>query len=385
MRATLRLILLSVIIVFTVTIPSFWDSSVQVVQAQGTNLLQSPQFTGGNWYTIEGVDGQVPGGWVLWANGQKPASDYNQFLPYTRSAPGSWEMRGGYVAWTGGGYQQVNGVTPGVTYRFTIYAFAWTCNDIQYSCTDENGRKSDRSFNSRIKVGIDPTGGTDPNSPNIVWSPLGESYDTFSAFTVDAIATNTTITVFTYNTVSEPPPALRQVFWDDASLVALGEGEGNPGNAGATGDNGSDVVLNAPAQTVHFVQPQAAQPDGSVVHTVVEGDTVNSIYVAYRYLGITRESFYELNGWGDEPPSVIFVGEQIRILPPGSVDPTTGQLLTNRTTTNTSIGTGTGTGTSTTTDTATGIGSGSTDTGTTAPPSGEVPSGEEPAMIEKGG
>lgn len=377
MRVALKLIL--VLVVMLAVVPVAVNDTAHVAQAQGNNLLQSPQFTGGNWYTLDGIDGQLPGGWSLWANGQKPASDYNQFLPYTRSAPGSWEMRGGYVAWTGGGYQQVNGVTPNVTYRFTIYAFAWTCNDIAFSCTDANGRTSDKSFNSRIKVGIDPTGGTDPNSGNIVWSGLGESYDTFSAFTVDAIATNTTITVFTYNTVSEPPPALRQMFWDDASLVALGEGEGNPGNPGAGGDSGNgDVVLNAPDQTVPFVQAQSAQPDGSVVHTVVEGDTINSIYVAYRYLGITRESFYQLNGWGEEPPGVIFVGEQIQILPPGSVDPTTGQLLTNRPTSTPTTNTGIG-----------GTGSDTTDTGVspspTTPPSGEIPTGEEPATIEKGG
>jgi hypothetical protein len=386
-----------VLIMLTLAVPFSIGVSFQApttVEAQGTNLLQSPQFTAGNYYTRDGIDGQIPGGWDVWSNGQPPASDYNQFLPYTRSAPGSWEMRGGFVAWTGGGLQQVSGVIPGATYRFTIYAFAWTCNDLEFSCTDAEGRTSDQSFNSQIRVGIDPTGGTDAGSGSIVWSGFGTSYDSFSPFTIDAVAQSGTITVFTYNTVSQPPPALRQMFWDDASLVQVGDDIAEIGEGGQP-----EQELNPPPDTVPFVQPQSAQPDGSVVHTVNEGDTVDSIYVAYRYLGLTRESFYALNGW-EEPPRFIVPGEQILILPAGSVDPTTGQLLTGIGASSTSpppaatappaadAGTGTG-GTGTGTGTGTGAGTGGTGTGAGAPPPTQAPPAEldpgVPADIEKGG
>lgn len=393
---------------------TFDPASTPTVQAQGTNLLQSPQFTAGNYYTRDGIDGQIPGGWDIWSNGQPPASDYNQFLPYTRSAPGSWEMRGGFVAWTAGGLQQVSGVTPGATYRFTIYGFAWTCNDLEFSCTDAEGRTSDQSYNSQIRVGIDPTGGTDVSSSAIVWSPFGTSYDRFSAFTIDAVAQSGTITVFTYNTVSQPPPALRQMFWDDASLVRVGDDIVDVNGEQPT----EDGELNAPPDSVPFVQPQSAQPDGSVVHTVRDGDTVDSIYVAYRYLGITRDSFYALNGW-TEPPRFIVPGEQILILPAGSVDPTTGQLLTGvgspratpppedetgdettppaatQTTPPATDGTGTGgtgTGTADTGTGTSGTGTGGTgtgtDTGAGSPPPSDPPAElnpDVPADIEKGG
>lgn len=307
-----------------------------VAQAQGPNLLQNTNFSNG-FYGREGIDGQIPLNWDLWADGQPPATDYNQFLPYARSAPGSWILKGGYVAWTGGGFQTVT-VEPGKTYRFTIYGFLWTCDDREFSCTGPDGRSSDTSFGARAKVGIDPTGGTDGLASTVLWSTPQEAYDAFYALTVDAVAESTQMTVFFYTTVAAAP-ALRETYWDDASLVALPEGEGNPLNAGAAPE-GEDP-LPEPPQTVPFVSPQSAQPDGSVVHVVAEGDTFDSILVAYRYLGVTRDDLLERNGW-EEPPRWIFMGDRITILPAGSVNPETGEVISNP---SDRPGTGTGTGT----------------------------------------
>jgi hypothetical protein len=74
------------------------------------------------------------------------------------------------------------------------------------------------------------------------------------------------------------------------------------------------------------VSSQQARPDGSVVHLVQAGDTFLSILVAYTNLGISKESVMALNGWRFEP-SYINIGDEIIILPPGSVDPSSGQVL----------------------------------------------------------
>ncbi len=314
-------ITLLMMILLVLLVGSFNLSRTPVVQAQGTNLLQNPRFDPTGWYTKEGVDGQIPGGWDIWGDGVTAATDYNQFLPYTRSAPGSWVLKGGFVAWTGGGLQSVT-VVPGTVYRFTIYGFVWTCNDMDFSCTGPEGRSSDTSFGGRVKVGVDPTGGTNALAGTVLWTTPQDAYDAFYPLTVDVTAETTQLTVFFYSTVSVAP-ALRETYWDDASLVALPEGEGSPINGGgsAPGDPTAE-----PPQTVPFVSPQSAQPDGSVVHVVGEGDTFDSVYVAYREFGVTRADILALNGW-DEPPRWIFPGESIRIMPPGSVDPVTGQLL----------------------------------------------------------
>jgi hypothetical protein len=303
------------------------EPSSTPVEAQGTNLLTNSGFDG-TWYSAEGVDGQLPTGWNIWANGQKPATDINQFAdagnpPRILSGEASWIMKGGYVAWTAGGYQQAT-VTEGTTYRFSIYAFVWTCDDLEFSCTDADGRESDKSFGARVKVGVDPTGGTDASASTVLWSTPVEAYDTFRQISVDAVATGSQMTVFTYSTVSIAP-ALREMYWENAALIALDEGEGNPANSDVETEEEEDAP--PPPAVVPFVSPQDAQPDGSVIHTVGEGDTFDSIRVAYRYLGVTREDILELNDW-DAPPRIILVGDKIKILPPGSVDPETGALLT---------------------------------------------------------
>ncbi|MCB9435689.1 MAG: LysM peptidoglycan-binding domain-containing protein [Anaerolineales bacterium] len=328
MRVALKISVL--LIVLALVVPLVITPS-QSAQAQvGTNLLINPNFNAQlvPWYVKPGISGQVPGGWDVWGTGFE--SNYNQFQDFARSQPGSWQLKGGSYggsgAWTGGGLQQVN-VTQGKVYRFQIYAFTFTCNNLATSCRDENGQpKSDTSAGSTVKVGFDPTGGTDANAATVYWTSPTAMYDPpLKAISIDAYAEGARMTVFFYTSVAAAPQ-LRETYWDDASLAELAEGEGAPPNSGGGTGTGDSGTTAPPPDTVPFVTPQQAQPDGSVVHTVVEGDTFDSIYVAYRFLGVTREYLYELNGWEDAPRWIL-IGEKIKILPPGSVDPVTGQLL----------------------------------------------------------
>lgn len=281
--------------------------------AQGSNILVNPSF-GETWYGASGVDGQIPTGWNLWANGQKPATDRYVDSAFTRTPP-AWITKGGFVQWTAGGYQTV-AVENGATYRFSIYALVYVCNDMATSCIGNNvPRTSDQTIGSKVKVGIDPTGGTDASSANIVWSALTSPYDKFAEVAVEAQARAGSITVFTFNSV-DSTPNLRETVWDDASLVKTAATSGTPG---------ATTAPPAPAG-VPFVSAQAARPDGSVVHTVTEGDTFSSIVVAYRPLGVTRDMILAANGW-DLPPQIIVPGQEIVILPPGSVNPATGQVI----------------------------------------------------------
>lgn len=75
-----------------------------------------------------------------------------------------------------------------------------------------------------------------------------------------------------------------------------------------------------------FVDPQPPRSDGSIVHIVQLGDTLDGIVFAYTRYSVTREQLLERNGWRFEP-QILVVGEEIIVLPPGSVDPTTGDLI----------------------------------------------------------
>src|SRR5690606_37469679 len=85
--------------------------------------------------------------------------------------------------------QQVGGIAPGARLRFSVYMHAWS------SPTHSETSSGQSSMNMR--VGIDPFGGTNPFSPNIIWSQPFDSYDVWGLYTVEAVARNSTVTVFT--------------------------------------------------------------------------------------------------------------------------------------------------------------------------------------------
>ena len=126
---------------------------------------------------------QVPDGWSEFVLYGDPS-----FMNDPHSFFGSGTLR----IWSSGGtfkagiFTQVN-VTPGAGYRASI---GWGAPN----APDTFGRQ----------LGIDPTGGTDPNSPNIIWGPMhwGEgrmlNYPVGQGPNVDvtARAVNGTVTVF---------------------------------------------------------------------------------------------------------------------------------------------------------------------------------------------
>ncbi len=74
------------------------------------------------------------------------------------------------------------------------------------------------------------------------------------------------------------------------------------------------------------VTPQAPRPDGSIVHVVQFGETLEGILAAYANYGVTLDNVLVYNNWRFRP-QYIFVGDEIVVLPPGAVDPATGALV----------------------------------------------------------
>jgi LysM repeat protein len=260
-------------------------------RAQG-NLLQNPGFDGA--YTGRGsISGGVPDGWNAWGSFQN--SDHENLGVLVRSAPYSWRLRARSALPTGGGYQTV-AAQRGTTYRFSIYAMIWTCDDEQWQCRDSTHTFSDTSSGGRVRIGIDPNGGTDPYSTGVRWSAFASPFDwgSFAGLSVDAAASASQITVFTYYTADK---AMRfdDVFWDDATLVAVG-------SSGSTGSQNPPVPQ---ATAVPVVQNAQSRPDGSQVHIVQPGQTLWAISQAY---GVPLDTLRALNGING---STIYVGQAI--------------------------------------------------------------------------
>lgn len=121
-----------------------------------------------------------------------------------------------YSTHEAGMYQQVTAV-PGGQYCFSAWGQAWSANTTlpDYTSTDDHGFLYQ-------KIGIDPTGGTDWQSPNVVWSEARLQYDVFGQFMVQTTAVSSTMTVFLH---SRPqwPVKHNDVYWDDAHLTVNNE------------------------------------------------------------------------------------------------------------------------------------------------------------------
>lgn len=201
------------------------------VFAQETNLLSNPGFEN-PYVTIPGnPDMLVAQGWSPWYNPRTENMEtFRNAQPQFRgTAPDTTRIRSGdnaqllFSTWLthdGGVYQSVSGISTNVEYLFSIYAYVWS-NDFD----DEESRQlSANPGGITVQVGIDPLGGTDPNSNNIVWSVPVEQYDAYRQYSISARAASGTITVWVRTQIGFPQ-ANNFIYLDDASLtVSLDQG-----------------------------------------------------------------------------------------------------------------------------------------------------------------
>ncbi|MCC6614548.1 MAG: LysM peptidoglycan-binding domain-containing protein [Anaerolineae bacterium] len=277
----------------------------QVAGAQDGNLLRDGGMEGS--YTARGrVDFNFPADWNIWYASAPHTEDWMNLQPvaFPHNGPGpnpqsgsrALNMNRGYATFTAAVYQQVT-VTANANLVASAWAYLKTCN--LAPGFDNCGSAVESGAYTRI--GVDPSGGTDPNSPGIVWSGNSQPHDRWEQMTVSATAAGTSVTVFLYVT-QRWPSDLNNVYFDSASLTV--------GGAGGSSPAGSPAATPVP-QTVPFVVAQGENDDGSIVHHVQSGDTLDSIAVAY---GVTRQDIMALNNITD--PRIIQIGQELIIRPP---------------------------------------------------------------------
>jgi LysM repeat protein len=213
------------------------------------------------------------------------------------------------------GVLQTVAVPAGSVVRFSAWMHAWSSN--------QDGREeipgsyvSSGQSSMHMKVGIDPCGGEDPWSPNIVWGSEHDTYDQFGYYEVRATAQCDKVTVFTH---SMPVKAMKHndVYVDDAELVVIdAPGVVQPAPASvpqpAAANPASAAVVNAaPAPTA------LPRPDGAIVHVVKAGDTVFGLALQY---GVQMDQILQLNGLTKD--SFIRVGQELIIAAPPPVTAT---------------------------------------------------------------
>jgi len=207
------------------------------VQAQGQNLLTNPGFEGSFTAFTDGVPTrQVAQGWFPWYTGggqsasenvypeYYPGSDVSNGLgePRIRSGNEAQQYFSYYATHDAGIYQRVTGITVGAQLRFSAYIYVWSSN---FNDLD----KSEDPGGVVVQVGIDPTGGSDAASSDIIWSSPVVQYDAYNESSVTATAAGTAVTVFVRSTVSTPIQN-NNVYVDDASLTVVA-GQNQPPTA----------------------------------------------------------------------------------------------------------------------------------------------------------
>ncbi len=174
------------------------------------------------YHQYEGVNCQVASGWQrFWYDGPEPHwLDCRVFAASSLGAGWVESIHGdtsqliiSTEPYTAGLWQQVGGLTPGLAYGF----HAALLTIFQTSAQDP-------VHGTMVKeVGIDPAGGTDPRSPQVVWSePNGQDQGWDVTRITAAYAQAPTMTVFMRVTSPYPSgglPLLNQSFFDSAILA----------------------------------------------------------------------------------------------------------------------------------------------------------------------
>ncbi len=338
--------------------------TIQLSLGQGsdtTNLLVNGDFEGQFNALAGAAPRNVAVGWTPWHVGRSTSSpsfanhdpNYDEETDRIRldeegSAQKYFTL---FATHHGGIYQEVNTATRGVAYRFSIYAHVW-------SSSFEDADYSEDPGDVVVRVGIDPNGGTDGASDDIIWSTAATFfYDAYRQYAVIATAESSTITVFVESTVGEPR-ANNYIYLDDAVLEAADPSavvEGTP--TSETNTELNDVRATAtPTATATIAQdtsragsgqqpnptptatptasatptltatpiPTAtatatATPDGTVTaisrefpetvtHIVVEGDTVSELALRFNS---TRAAINRANGLSET--NLIFIGQRLII------------------------------------------------------------------------
>lgn len=287
-------------------------SSAQIAAAdQGPNWLVNPSFEGlyskqccqntTQFQANTPIDQvQVAFGWTAWwvepdathpnhCDGCNPYSR-PQFNSSTivHSGVNSQYYYTNYSIHEAGVYQRVAGLQSGQPVQFSAYMYAYSNQDNPFA----------------LKVGIDPTGGTDPYSANVVWGPSYSALNSWLLFTAQTVAQGPAITVFTY---SKPnwPYQTQAVYVDDASLVVTGQGAGPNGAPYVLSQNGNGQVLTAPSSPVGPASGSTANPG---TYAVQSGDSLIKIG---RKFGVTVAALKAANNLKTD---TILIG-QVLIIP----------------------------------------------------------------------
>ena len=332
LRSIFRPLRLILIVALAAAGPIGWVTA-RSIQPQSGELLANPGFE-------DPFSGGVANSWQAWyvtPDGAtypahcagddalcKPYAvpTYNASQPQNSRVPpralagNSQQWGATYVIYIAGVSQQVSNITPGAQLRFSAYTQGFNCDDDR-GCFGPAGQYgySYEPGDMQMRVGIDPTGGTNAFASTVVWSSYVNPLDAFVLQQVEAVAQSDKVTVFVWSSPTYPEKHT-EVYVDNASLVVLGQGA-----VPAITLTGAPTQPAQPTPGSGTVVPTATISPDAKTYTVIAGDSLSAI--AQRY-GLTLDQLLALNP-SLTRDSVIDIGQVINVagtLPtPGAAPP----------------------------------------------------------------
>lgn len=176
---------------------------------------------------------KVPEHWIAWWDSRATRPEYKPATTQVdprriHSGNKAAQWFNNFAVHTAGLYQVVNNITIQETLRFEVWIQAFSSGKDDF--TQSNGRY-------RMRIGIDPYGGINPESPDVVWSNEGHAvqpYDAYHLISVETPAKSDRCTVFIWGQ-AEWPVKHNNGFADDAVLYQINIVEPTPTPAEPTG------------------------------------------------------------------------------------------------------------------------------------------------------
>lgn len=283
--------------------------------AQSGNLLQNsglnqPYSDGnkqasswGRWFQLIDKPGDASAlNYALNPNFSAETNPSGQFPQLVLEGDSSQHIGRQYDPWIGGVQQTVGGIPAGSQVRFCAHSRLYAQN------ANLGKEPSINTLNGRSQVGVFLNGETTWDNAGVVWSGTANPHDTWENLCVTAGPVGETgkVTVFTKNDWRGSGAIHLDAWWDQAELIIVGAQSAQP--TAAPNQPQPTAAPNQPQPTTPPQPLPTADSSGSIVHTVVAGDTLFGLSIQY---DVPLDQIYSLNGLSAE--SILSIGQKIVI------------------------------------------------------------------------
>lgn len=232
-----------------------------------------------------------------------------------------------FATHTAGLWQQVP-TAAGNEYELTVEGQAWSSEDAapasQLEASDVN-----------MQVGVDPTGGTDPTSPLVIWSELSQPLSRWETLRLNVKAEAPILTLY-LKSAPTLPKRQQAVFWRNAHLRPIGRHKRSLNIVGS-GDThisleperpfpGDTVEVTVSSTRSHrFVELQVTRPDEQLTLVQPLRSALDDGRNQWQYRFVAdQHGLYELRFLGDRGARLLSlrllqIAQEVQIVPTDSV------------------------------------------------------------------